>query len=125
MQSNKRLPCIVFLSLLLSACSSTTNVAQHTEDFVAGKHIEKKTCTAYAPVIPESVELTKASKLNKKYQVLGMLSINRYNLVGTKRQEANIEDIMKACAGKIGGNAVIHIRYSNKTATGTIVRFES
>ncbi len=114
-----RIICIViafFLSFNLIGCATNTNKEKKTT------HLSKNTPTKN----PLAVALYSGQKKPEKpYVVLGKGSVSKYNQVGIKRQEANIRDVMRHMAAKLGGDAVINISHDANTVTGTVIAFKS
>lgn len=59
------------------------------------------------------------------YHVKGKATVSQYNVVGIKRQEATIRDLMRQMAAKLGGNAVVDITHDDKAITGTVVEYNN
>jgi len=119
----KKLSWALALSIFaLCSCSSISKQTGITKEAVMGAHVTKTTKAHYPLTYPDTVTLTHKSKLNTPYKVIGKIKVNRHSFVGTKRQQAIIDDLMKNFAAFTGGNAVIHIRSNEKVVTGEIVR---
>lgn len=74
---------------------------------------------------PMSVALfTHGKKPSNQYKILGTEKVSEYNLVGVKRQEAHIRDMMRNLAANLGGDAVIDIEQQDKNIIGTVIAFE-
>jgi len=118
------IPALLTISLTLCGCASSMQGKTNQEDNTGIKTKVASTKT-YSPTPPESVVLSSKPKLNTPYKVIGSVSVNRYNFVGVKRQQAVINDIFRQEAAGIGGNAVINIQDNKKLASGDVIRFVS
>ncbi len=57
------------------------------------------------------------------YSIVGRASVSQYNMAGNKRQEAIIHDAMRSAAASMGGDAIINIKRSDKTVSGTVIAY--
>ena len=90
---------------------------------MSGTKVQKTAEKHYNPTPPESVFVAQKDKLNAPYQIIGNVKVDRYNIVGVKRQLATINDLMQAQASKIGGNAVIDVHRKDNNYIGHVVKF--
>lgn len=115
---------LLIANLALTACNTMvktdsvqpkTNVAMsQTSDPSSTKQVKDHISVAL---------YTGKQKPNKPYVVLGQETVSKYNLVGIKRQEANIHDAMRQLAATLGGDAVIDIATHQDNITGTVISY--
>ncbi len=107
---------IVSFGLALSGCTSTAKSNNATLSI-------KKS----PPVInPISVTLyTGKQKPHKPYVVLGHETVSKYNMVGIKRQEANLKDSIRHLAATRGGDAVIEITNHPDSISYTVISYKT
>jgi len=75
---------------------------------------------------PISVTIyTGKQKPEKPYVVLGHESVSKYNIVGIKRQEANLKDSIRHLAAKRGGDAVIEITNHVDSVSYTVISYKN
>ncbi len=114
---------IVFL--ILSSCTTVQDISTKTKDIFTRHGVTRVKGKAYSPTNPHFVVLTTVKVITRPYEVIGHVSVKRYNLVGIKRQQGVIDDLMKEDASKIGGNAIVNIKKTMKTEIGDVIRFNS
>jgi biopolymer transport protein ExbD len=75
---------------------------------------------------PISVTIyTGKQKPEKPYVVLGHESVSKYNIVGIKRQEANLKDSIRRLAANKGGDAVIEITNHVDSISYTVISYKN
>lgn len=75
---------------------------------------------------PISVTIyTGKQKPEKPYVVLSHESVSKYNIVGIKRQEANLKDSIRHLAAKRGGDAVIEIKNHLDSISYTVISYKN
>lgn len=123
---------IACLTILLSACS--TIKAEHPVDITKTEKPAATTCQKAKAKVkatcpknknPINVSLyTKGEKPKNSYKILGIEAVSKYNRVGIKKQEACIHDSLRSLAAKMGGDAVINIKYDKKIVEGTVITYQ-
>ncbi len=113
---------VITLSVALSGCIP---IQRYTPARQPRSDIQKISHAQYLPTQPISVKLLTNKKIKTPHQVIGTIHVSNYNNVGVKRQLAIINDVLQEDAAKVGGNAIIALKYNNKETTGTIIRFLS
>lgn len=112
---------VIFFGLMLSGCASTTKtkkIITPTPTSTTQKHKN-------SVKNPIAVTLyTGKQKPEKPYVVLGHESLSKYNVVGIKRQEANIKDSMRSLAAIQGGDAVIEIMNHLDSISYTVISYK-
>ena len=112
---------LIYAALILSGCA-------HTPTHPAVE-VSTETTTVTPPAChhhknPQQVSLVTHSKLQRQYQVIGKVSVSKWNVVGIKRQEATIRDIMRQMAASMDGDALIDIKSENDSISGTIIAYK-
>lgn len=75
---------------------------------------------------PISVTIyTGKQKPIKPYVVLGHETVSKYNIVGIKRQEANLKDSIRHLAATRGGDAVIEITNHTDSISYTVISYKN
>ena len=116
----------LFLSLLcfvMTGCETTQHITQQTKQTVDGVQVVNISKRQYSPTNPECVFFIKGKKLNTSYQKIAVISVDHYNLVGIKRQQAIIDDLLKNNAASLGGNAIIDVHENDGKIVGHVIRF--
>ncbi len=108
--------CISF-ALALSGCVTTQSHKTATPTPPPQKNASKN---------PISVTIyTGKQKPDKPYVILGHETVSKYNLVGIKRQEANLKDSIRHLAAKQGGDAVIDIANHGDSISYTVISYKN
>lgn len=110
---------IALLFLAINGCVSTLKTNKVMSD--ASKKY------AISPIKnPIAVTLyTGKQKPEKPYIVLEHQTVSKYNIVGIKRQEANIKDSIRRLAAKKGGDAVIEITNYPDSISYTVISYQN
>lgn len=111
----------VSFGLVLSACATTAK--------------SNKIATSTSSVTTQSQNTTKnpiavtiytgKQKPEKPYVVLGQETVSKYNIVGIKRQEANLKDSIRHLAARRGGDAVIEITNHVDSISYTVISYKN
>jgi hypothetical protein len=110
--------------LLLSGCTTTSNFKNHTKDMMSGTKIINLTNDHYTPTNPNSIIIiAPKTKLDTNYKKIAAIEVSKYNLVGVKRQQGVVDDLLQKYTAAAGGNAIIDVHIKKTKVTGTIIRF--
>ena len=108
---------VLYLGLTLSSCTSinTAPPATHAAVNPSKKIVATKKNPLTVSFYPAGI--------NPKipYTVVGQTVVSKYNVVGIKRKEAIIHDVMRTLATSMGGAAVINISRDKKTVSGSFI----
>ena len=111
---------MVIISLILSSCAAT-----HSEQSINAANNAASTVQA-CKKNPLAISFyTNDVNPERPYIILGKATVSKYNKGGIKRQEAVIRDAMSTVAASLGGDAVIHIKHTKKTVTGTVIAYQN
>lgn len=104
------LPSIIYIALILSSCASTNpkppaNLPPQHKD-------------------PIAVSLLNKEQPSRPYTILGKASVSKYNMVGIKRQQATIHDLMRQQAAMLDGDAIIDLKNKNSEVTATVIAYK-
>lgn len=106
----------VSIGLVIFGCVTTTQ-SDKTASSATASQTQKN---------PISVTIyTGKQKPEKPYVVLGHESVSKYNIVGIKRQEANLKDSIRHLAAKRGGDAVIEITNHLDSISYTVISYKN
>lgn len=115
---------LISAALILTSCASTDavhptpNKSSPSEQALA----QPKQDLSKNPL---DVSFVAAKKpLNVPYQVIGKASVSQYNMVGIKRQEATIRDIMRQLAASLNGDALIDLERDHHVVTAKVVAYK-
>jgi hypothetical protein len=112
---------IIYVAFMMSGCTTVNHqVPMPTEatqvDPVCHKH------KAHGDPIKVSV-LTHQDKPAHPYKVIGKARISKYNVVGIKRQEATMREIMRQLAVSMDGDAVIDVKNHGRDLVATVITY--
>jgi hypothetical protein len=113
---------IIYIALIVSSCA--TPPYRPAAVVSTEKTTVTPTCSSHHKD-PLSVSLLNISSPDRPYQVLGEARVSKYNIVGIKRQEATIRDIMRNLAASLNGDAVINIKNNDdQTISATVIAYK-
>lgn len=112
---------VIYAALILTGCVDSIQNPP-------AAHIATQSTTITPPCHryknPLQVSLITHAKPDRPYQVLGVATVSKFNVVGIKRQEATIRDIMRKFAAQMDGDALIDIKITDNTISGTIIAYK-
>jgi hypothetical protein len=112
----------VSFGLVLSGCATTTK-SNTIATPAPTAPIQPQKNTAKNPI---SVTIYAGKqKPEKPYVVLGHETVSKYNIVGIKRQEANLKDSIRHLAATLGGDAVIEITNQVDSISYTVISYKN
>lgn len=101
---------IVFcFAFTLSACTMTTHNTPSQNWVKPGNEV-----TIYPQV----------SAIKRPYRIIGKERVSRYNLIGLKREDQKMDELMKNLAASMGGDAIINQSSDSQKVEGTVISFE-
>lgn len=120
---------------LLSCASKSHNTNYLASNFVkstalASNFIKRQSITTvdhrtYPAKNPKIVALFEShSKPLSPYRIIGFAKVSKYNLLGFKRQDQTVQNMMKELAASVGGDALIDIGYNNDQLEGKVIQFQ-
>ncbi len=121
---------VICLSFTLTCCTTTPTQQKYKNPH---KNQHKNHPITHTPISsaathqqknPLKVTFYTKGQPKEPYTVLGEESISKFNLGGSKRQEANIRDGMRELAAAMGGDAVINIKNNGSAISGTVVAYQ-
>ena len=114
----------IAVASLLASC--TTNGQSTTQ--VASNFLNKQqviTTTNVAAKNPQYVTVyAKDQSPHTAYRVIGRASVSKHNILGMKRGNATLEEMMKKLAASVGGDGLINIDNNNDSMQATIIQFQ-
>lgn len=116
---------VINAALILTACA-TPNHPPAVETSTETTTITPPACHHHKEPMNVSV-VTKPlppATVRRPYQVLGTATVSKYNVVGVKRQEATIRDIMRNMAASLEGDALIDIKTDDQTVSATVIAYK-
>lgn len=123
----RKLSILVIIALFLNGCypSNPCCTRQLAANFLYRQKVVATTKQTYRPKNPKFVTLyNKEQKLLTPYRVIGIATISKYNLLGRKRPQETIEDMMKNLAASLGGDALINVSTNNDSIQGHVIQFQ-
>ncbi|HLB43006.1 MAG TPA: hypothetical protein VJN02_09215 [Gammaproteobacteria bacterium] len=113
------------ITLLISCSTTGKSPTQVASNFINGQSVVHTTKETYPARNPQQVALYIGDKTpHTAYRVIGIAKISRYNLLGLKRQNAALENMMKKLAASIGGDGIIDIYTNNDSMQANIIQFQ-
>lgn len=117
---------ILTLALGLTACAANKQVCPSpTQDYLSNPVSVNASYKKQANrIYPSQVKFLLKTTSTKNCLMKGDISVSRYNKWGFKRQHAVVNDLMREKAASMGSNAIINLKKSDNTVTGTAVYYE-
>ncbi|MFN3235005.1 MAG: hypothetical protein ACE365_06305 [Gammaproteobacteria bacterium] len=113
----KSLIIILTVTCFITACSTTNTAPRECDnDFIIDDNAVTD-LTLHIPVYGKAP--------HREYEVIGHISVNKYNHVGIKRQHATITRLMRQQADKMGGDAVIKTGISHHHYTADVIKYKA
>jgi PBP1b-binding outer membrane lipoprotein LpoB len=107
---------IIYIALFLCNCSSMNAPPQPvTSTTTVITHPKKN---------PVEVSFLTNTDLARPYKIVGKATVSKFNIVGIKRQEATIRDIMRQFAASLNGDALIDVTHNDKAISATIIAYK-
>lgn len=115
----------IALSSLLNACASPRYPTQLASNLIHRQTIKTTTKELYPPKNPILVTLYHPEKkILTPYKVIGVAKVSKYNLVGVKREEPIIHEMMKKLAASIGGDGLIDLNTNNDAMQANVIAYQ-
>ena len=103
---------LILSAALVASCSTESSKSNYYRSSADSNLVASPTAVVYSP---SSVVIYTPEHLpNESYEVVTTIKVSRYNEFGIKRQEAQVNQLLKEQACSLGGNAVILIESSDK-----------
>jgi len=108
---------IIYIALILplAGCTTTTQPVTSNNTTVYKQHANKD---------PVNINFLNAEAPTRPYKILGKTIVSKYNLVGIKRQEATIRDLMRQQAASLGGDALINVKHNDQWIRATVIAYK-
>jgi hypothetical protein len=108
---------VIYIALILPGCANNISSPEKcTTDKNPPQTVQHKD--------PINVSFLNVQKPIRPYQVIGQANVSKYNVVGIKRQEATLRDLMREQAASLNGDAIINIKNEDKTVTATVIAYK-
>lgn len=117
---------IVIAALLTQSCSSTGQPpTQVAANFINREKITIITHDKYPAKNPRTVAMYKnENTLSLPYRVIGVATVAKHNILGMKRNDSTIHDMMKKLAASIGGDGIINMDNSKEKVEAKVIAFQ-
>ncbi len=114
------------IGLLLGGCSTTgQSTSQLASNFINRQQITPTTKESYPSKNPQTVAVySKTESPRSAYRVIGVASVSKYNLLGMKRQNTQMQEMMKKLAASIGGDGIIDMTENEDTIRANVIAFQ-
>ena len=97
---------------LIMSCSTESSKPSYCQLSTDSNLVASPAGVVYSP---SSIIVYKPAHLpNESFEIVTIIKVSQYNEFGIKRQEAQINEMLKEQAGSMGGNAVIRIETVDK-----------
>lgn len=117
----------ISLALLFNACAPHGETpTQLASNFVNRQKVTRTTQETYTPKknLQHITLYTKERLPHTAYRVIGVATISKYNLLGKKRNEADLHLLMKNLAASMGGDGLIDISHTDEAIHANIIAFQ-
>ena len=104
---------LMFSVILITGCSTDSSKSNYYRSSAADSNlVASPTAMAYSP--SSIIIYTPGDIPSEPSEVIANIKISHYNEFGIKRQEAQVNEILKEQACSLGGNAVILVDSADK-----------
>lgn len=108
---------------LLSGCTTTNSPTQLASNIINRQHIATSVETAYPAKKPQEVTLYSYPP-KQAYQVIGVASVYKKNILGQERKDDTIKEMMQKLAAKIGGDGLIDFVRQNDKVQASVITYQ-
>jgi hypothetical protein len=121
---------LIALTYCLASCQTQTTPTnrpptQVATNLIQRQNITKLTAESYPAKNPKSITVYNDKKTpHTGYRVIGVASVSKYNLLGIKRQEKTLNDMMKKLAASIGGDGLINISQNKEGMKANVIAYQ-
>lgn len=128
--SYQMLASIVLTSFLAGCCtnSSCGNKPSSTctaSNFIYQRNVVATSKESYSAKRPAQVALYGANQIPlTPYKVIGVATVSKHNLLGSKREHTHINKMMKDLAASIGGDGVMNLSANNDNVRAQVIKFQ-
>jgi hypothetical protein len=122
---------LLFTNLLVSLLLLSSCAAQHNSptalatNFIQRQKIIATTPESYPSKQAKAISLyTKDKNPHKAYKIIGVASVSKFNLLGIKRREDTLTDMIKKLAASIGGDGLIDIQHNDNQIKANVIAYQ-
>ncbi|TAK76602.1 MAG: hypothetical protein EPO11_03995 [Gammaproteobacteria bacterium] len=126
MKTSHPLLLTIAVVFLLGGCSTTNqSTPRVASNFINRQQVTPATNDIYPSKNPQTVAVyTDTHKPHAAYRVIGTASVSKYNLLGMKRQDATVQEMMKNLAASIGGDGLIDVKTNDESMQARVIAFQ-
>lgn len=120
--------CLRFTALLvcitLGACT-TESPATHANNYLNKQEFTPTTKHRYPAHNAAKIAIyDEQHSPQAAYRVIGKAKISKYNILGVKRKDATVQNMIKKLAASVGGDAVIDLNQTSDTVQANIIQYQ-
>lgn len=91
----------------------------------ANQSVEYKACEHYPRKNPNHVHFySKTKEPIAPYKIIGIAKINKYNLLGKKRNPQQLNEMMQKLAADLGGDGVLDLEEQEHAISARIIAYQ-
>jgi len=112
-------------SLLISCTTSSQSPTQFASNLINKQTVTKNTNQTYPAKNPQKVALyINETTPHTAYRIIGAASVSKYNLLGMKREESTMHEMMKQLAASVGGDGLINFNSDETRLHANVIAFQ-
>lgn len=117
---------VMIVSACIQGCATPGPTPPQTAaNFLQKQHVVATTNIKLPAKNPRTVAIyTKDKTPHTAYRIIGVATVSRHNLLGIKRHEDTIHDMMKELAASIGGDGIIDVSGSEENMRANVIAFQ-
>ena len=116
---------IALATLAGCVCTGQQNPTRMASNFINRESIITTTNESYPNKNPKTVALYTADKSpHTAYRIIGVAKVSKFNLLGAKRNEADMHHQIKALAASIGGDGLINLKDDHESLQANVIAYQ-
>lgn len=117
---------LVLVPISLSGCSTCgPGTAEKASHFLQKQQVTTTTNDTYPRKNPQKIALyNKDQQPHMAYKIIGKATVSKTNLMGVKREETTLHEMMKNLAASIGGDGLIDVNHQEDSIEANVIAFQ-
>lgn len=116
---------LALVTTVLTGCQTNqSHPTRMASNFINREEIIHTTKETYPAKNPQRVAVFTPDKVpHIPYRIIGVATVSKYNMMGKKRSDATVHQMMKKLAASIGGDGLIDLNNNEETMKAKVIAF--